>query len=262
MGTRRRLRAALATLVVAAALTGCSAQSQPANLTVFGAASLKTALDQVKTQYEAAHPGMTLTISTGASSALRTQIEQGAPVDLFLSADSTNPQALADEGKVEGAPEAFATNSLTIVVPQGNPANVSQPADLARPGLKVVAAGDEVPITRYAQQAVDKMAALPGYPVGFADSYAANIVSREDNVGAVTSKIGVGEGDAAIVYVTDAKAANLPTVAIPPEANVVATYNGAVIKGANQAAAQTLLDWIQGTDGQKILTDLGFGQAP
>jgi len=238
---------------------GCSAASQPVNLTVLGASSLDVALDQVKAQYEPTHPGTTLTISTGASSALKTQIDQGVAADLFLSADAANAQDLVDGGNTDGSAEPFASNALTIVVPDGNPAGISSPADLARTGLRIIGAGDDVPITRYATQAVGKMAALPGYPAGFADAYQANIVSQEDNVGAVTSKINLGEGDAAIVYVTDAKTAGLQTIDIPPEGNVVASYNGLVLKSsANTATAHTLFDWIKGSEGQMILGELGF----
>lgn len=241
-------------------LVGCSGTAtQPVNLTVFGAASLKTALDQVKAEYEASHAGTTLTISTGSSSALRTQIEEGAVADLFLSADASNPQALVDAGATDGPAEAFAANVLTVVVPEGNPAGISSPADLANEGLRIVAAGEDVPITRYATEVVANLAGLPDYPEGFAEAYEASIVSREENVGAVTSKIDLGEGDAAIVYVTDALAADLDTVDIPADANVVASYNSVVLKSStNKPAAHTLLDWIKGTDGQEILTGLGF----
>ena len=243
-------------------LAGCAGQAPPTQLIVFGASSLKAALDQVKAQYEASHQGTTVTMSTGASSALRTQIEQGAHVDLFLSADATNPQALVDAGSSDGGAEPFASNVLTIVVPAGNPAGIASSLDLARYGTRIVAAGADVPITRYAEQAVAKLAALPGYPPDFVAAYEANVVSREDDVGAVTSKIDLGEGDAAIVYVTDAKTAGLQTVDIPANANIVASYNGVVLKGStNTVAAHTLFDWIKGTDGQKILTDLGFQQA-
>jgi molybdate transport system substrate-binding protein len=232
-------------------------------LTIYGAASLSTALDQVKTAYEAAHPGTTITISTGSSSALRTQIEQGAPADVFLSADTANPQALVDAGSTDGAAVAFATNKLTIIVPDGNPAGITTAADLARAGVRVIAAGDEVPITKYAGQCVTKLAALPGYPADFEALYAANVASREDNVGAVTSKIKLGEGDAAIVYVTDARSAQLTTVDIPADANVVATYAGVVLKRTTSAtAAHALLDWVRGADGQAILSGLGFSPAP
>jgi molybdate transport system substrate-binding protein len=246
-------------LVVLVASAGCSGE-HPTNLTVFGAASLKSALDQMRTTYDIDHASRTTwTVSSGSSTVLRMQIEQGAAADLFLSADATNPQALVDRGMTDGAAEPFASNMLTIVVPDGRPASITSPADLARDGVRVVAAGPDVPITKYAEQAVTNLAALPGYPADFAAAYAANIVSREENVGAVTSKIDLGEGDAAIVYVTDAKTADLQTIEIPPEANVVASYNGVVLNSStNKPAAHALFDWIKGTDGQKILTDLGF----
>ncbi len=258
---RRLIPAAL--LAAALALGGCAGAAQPTALTVFGAASLKTALDQMKPAYEGSHAGTTLTISTGSSSALRTQIEQGAPADVFLSADTTNPQALVDAGQTDGAAVSFATNELTIVVPEGNPGDLESPADLARGDVTVIAAGEEVPITKYAEQCVDQLAALPGYPADFATAYEANIASREENVGAVTSKIVLGEGDAAIVYVTDALAAGLQTVDIPADANVLATYAGVVTKASTgKPKAHEFLDWVRSSAGQQILANLGFLPAP
>jgi molybdate transport system substrate-binding protein len=233
---------------------------EAANLTVYGAASLQGALEQVKATYEADHPGTTLTISTDSSATLRTQIEQGAPADVFLSADITNPAKLIDGGLADGDQVAFAGNLLTIVVPTANPAKIATPADLAKRGIKVIAAGDEVPITKYANQAIGLLADLPGYPADFAAAYARNIVSKEDNVTALIAKIELGEGDAGIVYVTDAKASTkVEDVAIPPEASVSATYAGVVVKASkNVAAARAFLDWIAGADGQKILASFGF----
>jgi molybdate transport system substrate-binding protein len=232
----------------------------PAALTVFGAASLKGALDQLKTTYEAGHPGTTLTISTDSSAALRTQIEQGAPADVFLSADVTNPQKLVTAGLADGHAVDFAGNVLTIVVPIGNPAKIALPADLATSGVKVIAAGDDVPITKYAKQAVDLLAGIPGYPTDFAAKYAANVVSREDNVKAVIAKIELGEGDAGIVYVTDARASTkVAVIDIPPQANPPATYAGVVIKSSkNPVAAHQFLDWMTGAEAQLILKKLGF----
>jgi molybdate transport system substrate-binding protein len=241
--------------------TGTSASpAPPAALTIFGAASLKGALDQLKTSYESGHPGTTLTISTDSSATLRTQIEQGAPVDVFLSADVTNPKKLVDGGLADGAAVDFAGNLLTLVVPSDNPAKIVTPADLARSGVKIIAAGDDVPITKYAVQAVGLLAKLPGYPAGFAAGYAANIVSREDNVKAVIAKIELGEGDAGIVYVTDARASTkVKTIDIPPDGNIPATYAGVVVKASkNLAAAHAFLDWMSGAEAQVILTQLGF----
>jgi molybdate transport system substrate-binding protein len=233
---------------------------KPAALTIYGAASLKGVLDKVKTAYETANPGTTLTISTDSSSALETQIEQGAPADVFLSADTTNPKKLVDKSLASGDPVNFAGNKLTIIVPKGNPGGVSSPADLAKSGLKVIAAGDEVPITKYAKQLVDKIAAAPGAPADFAAKYAANVASKEDNVKAVVSKIELGEGDAGIVYVTDAKASDkVDSVDVPDAENVPATYAGVVTKASqNQDAAKAFLEWFSGPEGQAILNQFGF----
>jgi molybdate transport system substrate-binding protein len=234
--------------------------STEVELTVYGAASLKGALEQAQAAYEAANPGTTLTLSTDSSSALETQIEQGAPADIFLSADTTNPKKLVDAGLADGAQVTFARNELTIIVPADNPAGVRSAADLAKAGVRVIAAGDEVPITKYATQLVDNLAREAGYPADFAAAYAANIASKEDNVKSVVVKIELGEGDAGIVYVTDAKAStNVATIDVPESARVPATYDGVVVKGSRNAApAKAFLDWFAGPEGQAILGALGF----
>jgi molybdate transport system substrate-binding protein len=232
----------------------------PASLTIYAASSLSGALSAAKTAYTTANPGTILTISTDASSALETQIEQGAPADLFLSADTTNPKKLVDGGFTVGPAVDFAGNKLTVIVPSSNPAKIATPADLAKSGVKVIAAGDAVPITKYADMLVDNLAAQPGYPANFAAAYGANIVSREDNVKAVVAKLELGEGDAAIVYFTDAKASSkVGTVDVPDAANVLATYAGVVLKSSpDPTAAKQFLDWFAGPDGQAILAGFGF----
>jgi molybdate transport system substrate-binding protein len=240
--------------------TSGSPTTAPAALTVYGAASLKGVLDKVKTTYEAANPGTTLTISTDSSTTLETQIEQGAPADVFLSADTTNPKKLVDKGLAAGAAVTFAGNKLTIIAPNANPAAITSPKDLAKTGVKVIAAGDAVPITKYATQLVANLAKESGYPADFAAKYTANIASKEDNVKAIVAKIELGEGDAGIVYVTDAKASTkVTTVDVPDAANVPATYAGVVVKASkNAAAAQAFLTWFAGPDGQAILGSFGF----
>jgi molybdate transport system substrate-binding protein len=270
------MRQLSALVVLAAVLAACSSVGAAASpegstgpaspsgagvdLTIYGAASLKGALDKAKAAYEAANPGTTLTISTDSSSALETKIEQDAPVDVFLSADTTNPKKLVDKGLADGDPVAFARNKLTVIVPADNPAGIRTPADLARKGIKVIAAGDEVPITKYATQLVANLAREAGYPADFAAAYAANVASKEDNVKAVVAKVELGEGDAGIVYVTDARASTkVATVDVPDPANVPATYAGVVVKASKDAAAaKAFLDWLAGPDGQAILSSFGF----
>ena len=237
-----------------------SATTEAVDLTIFAAASLSGALAKVKDAYVAANPGTTLTVSTDSSAALETKLEQGAPADVFLAADTANPKRLVNAGLAAGAAAVFAGNKLTIVVPTNNPGGVSKPADLARPGLKVIAAGDEVPITKYATQLVANIAKQPDAPAGFEAAYAANVVSREDNVKAVIGKIELGEGDAGIVYVTDAQTSTkVTTVDVPDAVNVPASYAGVVVGAStHQEPARTFLGWLTGADGQAVLASFGF----
>ncbi|MGZ6295609.1 MAG: molybdate ABC transporter substrate-binding protein [Candidatus Limnocylindrales bacterium] len=231
------------------------------SLTVYAAASLTAAFNDIKAAYQTANPGLTLSMAYGSSSALETQIEQGAPADVLASADTTNPQQLVDTGLAAGAITTFAGNLLTVIVPPANPGGVQTPADLAKANLKVIAAGDAVPITKYANQLVANLAKQPGYPPAFVAQYSANLVSKEDDVAAVTVKIALGEGDAAIVYMTDAKTAagKVATVAVPAAANVPASYGAVVIKAsANPTAAAAFVAWLAGPDGQAILARYGF----
>ncbi len=230
------------------------------NLTVFAAASLTQPFGVMGQAWGAQHAGSTLTFSFDASSALRSQIEQGAPADVLASADLRNPQALIDECSAPAPVIAFASNHLVIVVPTANPAGVTSPADLSRPGVRIVAAGEDVPITKYAEQVIANLAAQPGAPAGYADGVHANIVSREDNVAQVLAKIALGEGDAGIVYVSDASTASGVTpVEIPAAANVLATY-GAVEVAATTAAdgAAAFLAYLTGAEAQAILARYGF----
>lgn len=279
---RARAAAALLLALLAAPIVGGCASSDsrgPANapatatgtkpgelveLLVLGAASLQDALEQAATAYEAATPGVRITVATDSSAALATRIEQGAPGDVFLSADTRNPDRLVAGGFAAGEPVAFATNSLAVIVPTENPAKLASPADLARPGVLVIAAGEGVPITGYATELIANLARQPGYPAGFADAYAANVATREASVRAVVAKLELGEGDAGIVYLTDAVASTAVTsLPVPGGANVTATYAGLVLKESpNPAAAAAFLAWLAGPGGREILEPMGFGPAP
>ena len=202
--------ALLAFVAATAACTGpATSRSQShatVELAVYAAASLTAPLESVKAAYESDHPGIGLTLALDSSAALRTQIEQGAPADLFLSADVTNPQKLVAAELASGPVTKFAGNHLIVVVPKANPASIQTPADLARPGVRIVAAGEKVPITVYTTQLIERLSAQAGYPADFASAYESNVVSREDNVKTIVAKVELGEADAGIVYVTDALA--------------------------------------------------------
>jgi molybdate transport system substrate-binding protein len=244
-----------------AAIPGASAPASAAagGLTIYAASSLTAAFNDLGAAYKAA-TGTAITFSFDSSATLETQIEQGAPADVFASADTTNPAKLATNGFASGKPENFAGNVLTIIVPGSGTQVVTTPADIAKSGVKVVAAGDTVPITKYANMLIANLAKQPGYPADFAKAVTANIVSREDNVKGVVSKIELGEGDAGIVYVTDAKTSTkVKTIDIPTGANVPATYAAVAVKASRNAAAATaFLTWLTGPDAQAILARDGF----
>jgi molybdate transport system substrate-binding protein len=265
-----QLRTSVLAAGLAVAIAACSTTAAPAPVTpgaaaggelqVYAAASLKAVLAKAKTAYETVNPGTTITIALDSSTALETKIELGAPADVFLSADTNNPQTLVDKSFASGAIVTFAGNRLTVIVPIANPAAIRTPADLAKPGVKVIACADGVPIQKYAAMLLDNLVNVAGYPADFAAKYAANVVSKEDNVGAIVAKLALDEGDAGIVYVTDAKTSDkVTTVAIPDGANVPAVYGGVVVKASpNQAASTAFLTWLAGPAGQAILATFGF----
>ena len=253
------LRAALLAVVLAA----CSVGGEPPELTVYAAASLADAVAETGA-FELVG-GVRMATSTGASSALRTQIEQGAPADVFLAADTANPDALAVAGLNDGPPEPFASNRIVIVVAREAADEIDDPFDLANDGLRIVAAGERVPISRYAAQAIEAIAALPDAPPGYAGEVEANVVSREDDVRAVLSKIELGEGDAAFVYATDALAAAdaVTTIALPDAVDVRAVYAGVVLRtSAVREKGHAYLDWLVGPEGRAILERHGFLPPP
>ena len=233
-------------------------------IVILGASSLKAALTEAASAYSRTHDDIAITLSFDASSALRTKIEQGEPADFFASADVTNAQKLVDDGFAIGPAVPFAGNQLAVVVPRGNPAHVVTPADLAKPGLRLIAAGGSVPITVYADQLLTALGHQPGYPADFAQRVVANVASREDNVAAVLAKVALGEGDAGIVYRTDVlSSSSVSEVPLPPGVNVVVTYAAVVVKGSTQPdAARAFLEWLSGSQGQAILGRLGFTAPP
>ena len=250
-------------LAGALALAGCApaSPSRAASpvITAFVAASLRDAMAAVGPAYAEA-TGVQIETSADASTALRVLIEQGARTDVLLSADTKNPDTLLAAGLVIGSVVPFAQNSLAIIVPTSNPAGIRSALDIGRPGVKIVAAGEGVPITGYADRLVEQLGADTSDRGAFVAGYAANVVTREDNVKAVVAKIELGEGDAAIVYATDALAATgVLVIPIPDGLNVLATYAGVVPTTAlHPGAGGAFLNWLAGPSGQAILARFGF----
>ena len=245
-------------LVAALTMAGCAGGASD-QLTVYAAASLRDAFEDLADAYTE-KTGISLVLSFDASSALRAQITEGAPADVFASADLASARTLVEEGLTDGDPAVFAANALSIVAPVDGGA-VDSWTDLAAPGARIIAAGHSVPITTYAEQLVSNLADRTGAPEGFATAYAANVVSREDNVRAVLTKIAIGEGDAGIVYETDAASSDAVTVVdVPAEANVLAEYAVVSLSDAAPHAAD-FVSWLLGDAAQEILESHGFRPA-
>jgi molybdate transport system substrate-binding protein len=248
----------MAVCAVALVAGACTSRAGDGELTVFAASSLRDVFLELGDVYRASHRDVSLTFSFDATNALRAQIEQGARADVFAAADTSTPRALTDAG-LAAAPVVFAGNELAIVTPAGD-AGIDEPSDLARPGLRVVAAAADVPITRYADETLDLLGRLPGYGPRFAARVHENVVSREDNVRAVLAKIELGEGDAAMVYATDAAASDaVRTVAIPHAADVTVSYSAVSLRDSEHPElAAAFVEWLSGTDAAPHLLSHGF----
>lgn len=256
----KRIAALLAAGALAAGLAGCAARpsgtptsstpSMTGTITVFAAASLKATFTQIASDFEARNPGTKVALDFAGSSDLVTQITQGAPADVFASADTRNMTKLTDARLIDGTPSNFATNVLEIAVPPSNPASIRSFADLARPGVKVVVCAPQVPCGA-AAGTVEKATGTTLAPV-----------SEESSVTDVLGKVTAGEADAGLVYVTDVKTAGNKVKGIPfPESGqAVNTYPIATVStSTNKDLAKAFISMVTGDEGRKVLTDAGFG---
>ncbi len=239
-----------------------SPPSLEGEITVFAASSLSDAFKEAATRFQEKNPKTKVTFNFAASSALATQINEGAPADVFASADTTQMKNVTDKSNAAD-PVVFVTNVPTIVVPKsGSP--VAAFADLAKPGVRLVLAGPEVPIGKYARDVLANASkATGGISADFAEKVLANLKSNEANVRAVLSKVQLGEADAGIVYTTDAAVAanDVKLVQIPAAYNIVAQYPIAVTKASKNAAlAKAWVAFITGAEGQAIMAKYGFGK--
>jgi molybdate transport system substrate-binding protein len=261
--TRRiRVVAGACAGVAALVLAGCSSSSSSTppssasgsgklsgNLIVFAATSLTAAFDKIGAQFQKAHPGVSVKFNYNGSSSLATSIVQGAPADVFASAAPANMKTVTDANLVSGTPQDFATNTGEILVESGNPDHINSVKDLANSKLKVVVCAPEVPCGAVADE-IFKNAGVTVKPV-----------SEEQNVGGVVTKVTLGEADAGIVYVTDAKenASKSDGVPIPADQNATTEYPITEIKGAaNAKAAAAFISYVLGPAGQQVLASFGF----
>lgn len=255
--------AATAAPVATAAPAATSAPAAGGELTVFAAASLTDAFKEISTQFAAANTGATVTFNFAGSDQLATQIGQGAPADVFASANKKQMDVVIKAGDIiSGTERTFVRNRLVVVYPQENPAKLQALGDLANPGVKLVLANKSVPVGGYALDFLAKASKLPEYTDTFSPTVLANVVSYEENVKAVLSKITLGEADAGIVYTTDAatvKDGSVSTLEIPDNLNTIASYPIAATKNpANAELAKKFVDYVLSAEGQQILVKYGF----
>jgi molybdate transport system substrate-binding protein len=246
-------RVGLAVAVLAAA---CGSDGDPdasgdvsGQLIVFAAASLTDAFDELGEAFVDANPDVEVVVNYAGSQTLASQIGEGAPSDVFASANTTQMDVVADAGNLVGDPEIFAANRLEIAVEPGNPLAIGGLTDLADPDLVLVLPAEEVPAGQYARQALD------------AAGVEVTPSSLEQDVRAALSKVALGEADASIVYASDIVASDgrADGVAIPAEQNVPASYPIAVLADApNPVAAEAFVAFVTSDAGQQILTTNGF----
>ncbi|MGA7075515.1 MAG: molybdate ABC transporter substrate-binding protein [Halobacteriota archaeon] len=268
MDNHKRVLILLCAVISAVAIAACGCMSptqttQSGKLTVFAAASLTDAFNEIGRSYQANHTDTNISFNFGGSQVLRTQIEQGARADVFASANLKQMNALKDQGLMNNSSiTVFAKNKLAIIVPAANPANITNLSDLARSGIKLVVGTKDVPCGDYTIQMLNNTANVTAYGPDFKNRTLANVVSQEPNVNGIVTKVALGEADAGIVYVSDVPLQykdKVQTIAIPDSVNVVAQYPIGVLSGTKNAQeAQSFIDFVKSPAGQTILQKYGF----
>jgi molybdate transport system substrate-binding protein len=243
-------------LVLLFSITPAFAQT----LTVFAASSLTDAFTEMATVFKTQNPNADIVFNFAGSSTLATQITQGAPADIFASADTNQMQGVVDAGLITGEAAIFTRNRLVVITPKDSAIQTLE--DLAKPGTLLVLAAPDVPVGKYSRQVLENL--NESYGADFSESVLANLVSEEPNVKQVATKVDLGEADTAIVYVTDtASLKNIRAISIPDDSNVIATYPIAVLKSAlvqdEQAElAKVFVAFVLSNEGQAILANYGF----
>jgi molybdate transport system substrate-binding protein len=262
MRRRTMLGILIATVMAAAGCGGSdpsgggSGSSTPSGgtLNVFAAASLTEAFTQLAKTYQSDHPGWTVRLNFAGSDQLAAQIEQGVPADVYAAASPKYPEELQGKSLL-GDTTNFATNSLILIVPPDNPAHVTSVDDLKK-GAQLVVGDPAVPVGAYTETVLENL--------GISDA-GLNIVSKEQDVKSVLSKVELGEADAGFVYVTDALSAGdkVKQLQLPAAAEATAVYPIGIVSSSKQTqAAQQWIDLVTGPEGQKVLQDLAFGPPP
>lgn len=235
----------------------CPVKAQE-TLTVFAAASLTDAFEEIAVQFEDKNPGVDVVFNFGSSATLATQIIEGAPADVFASANAAQMNIVRDADLLDGRPRTFVKNRLVLIVPADNPAGIESLRDLSNDGVQLVVAAPGVPVRDYTDTMLERLAGV--YGEEYRQSVTANIVSEEDNVRQVAAKIALGEADAGIVYrsdVTPDLSESVLALPIPDALNTIATYPIATLQ-TRPELAQLFIDTVLSDEGQAVMVKWGF----
>lgn len=232
-------------------------------VTVFAASSLTDALTQIADDFEHLIPGVGINLQFAGSQDLRAQIEQGADADVFISADRNQMELLAQTGLISGQRYIPARNTLVIIVPKANEANITSPQDLANPGVSIILGGENVPVGRYSRLFLEAASESSDFSADYGSDVLANLVSESANVREIAAAIALDEVDAGIVYASDVTpeiADDVTVIEIPEEVNQVAEYSMSMtISGVQTPYAQEFIDYVLSIDGgQATLVSFGF----
>ena len=255
-------------LVSSVALSGCnrstkSATTGKATFTVFAAASLTQPFTQIAHEFENQHPGTDVVLNFAGSQQLIEQLIQGAPADVFASADHRQMDRAVSASLVDSPTLTdFANNRLVVIVSKKNPNPPQALGDLTRKGLRVDVADPVVPVGQYTLVMLDRLAADPQYGPSFKSGFLNNVVSREENVKAVLTKVRLGEADAGVVYTSDTvgvPSQEIGTIEVPDAFNPMASYPIAVVNKSNRKdLAKAFEALVLSADGQSILQKDGL----
>jgi len=232
-------------------------------LTIYAAASLAEAFTRLGEVFESSHPNVEVVISFAGSQQIAQQLSQGAPGDLFASANAKQMENVISAGRVmSGADQELIQNQLMIILPGDNPGEIAGVRDLIKPGLRLILADKTVPVGLYSQEMLERANQQIGFGEDYKEKVLGNVVSYEENVRAVLTKITLGEADAGIVYVSDAAGAqgeDIRMIPIPEEINVTASYYIAPLRDSSEKdLGLDFIALVLSPEGQDILNGYGF----
>ena len=230
---------------------------------MLAASSLTDAFGELAGRFEDQNPGVGVKQSFESSSTLLTQIQQGAPADVFASASEEEMDTAVKGNLTQGEPEVFVKNREVVMVPKDNPASIEDFRDVGKPGVKLVLAEEGVPAADYALEILNK--ADEEYGSGFQKDVLSNVVSREADVRASVNRVVVGDADATFGYASDYTPDvrdRVEVVPIPPDLNIIATYPVAALRDAKEPdLARAWVDLVTSDEGQRVLEKWGFEPA-